>query len=162
MGSMTVALIALFVLALTLVVVPRIRRAGRRTVSPRRGRGRQRGEHGGRERRQRGLVDGQRLVVERGLDHLQAQQDVALEPLRDDREHVTAVLGAAAHGFHERLGLLLARRLEERVDPALEVDQALGLDPEDQYGGGLQLVGIGHKWHHRGGGDGEPPEGSPQ
>ena len=38
MGEMTVAFIALFVLALTLVVVPRLRRARRRTFAPRRGR----------------------------------------------------------------------------------------------------------------------------
>ena len=72
---------------------------------------------------QRRLVDRQPLGVERRLDHLQALQAVALEPLRDDRDHVPARLDAGADRIDQRLALFLGRRLEERVDAALAVDQ---------------------------------------
>ena len=72
------------------------------------------------------------LVVERGLDHLQPQQAVALEPLGHDRDHVAAGLRAGADGLDERLALFLGGRLEERVDAALAVDEPLGLEAEDQ------------------------------
>ena len=92
----------------------------------------ERGQHRRGQRRQRGLVDRHALVVERRLHHLQAQQAVALEPLGHDRDDVAAGLRAGADGLDERLALFLRGRLEERVDPALAVDQPLGLEADDQ------------------------------
>jgi hypothetical protein len=88
-------------------------------------------------------------------------------------QNVAAGLAAGSHGFDERFGLLLCWSLEEGVDAPLAVDQPLGLDPENQDGRrgralfrihrSLRLVGMGHKWHHKAGGNiGGPPGGAPQ
>ena len=97
-------------------------------------------------------------------DHLQPQQAVALEPLGHDREDVAARLRAGADGLDERLGLFLGGRLEEGVDAPLAVEEPLGLEPDDQKRGLLDvpartyrrliLVSGGHESHHRDGGKG--------
>ncbi|CAA9533834.1 MAG: hypothetical protein AVDCRST_MAG30-4025 [uncultured Solirubrobacteraceae bacterium] len=117
----------------------------------RRDRGGEGGQHGGRERRQRGAVDRQPVRVERGADHLQAHERGGLEPVRDDRADVAAGVDARGHRLDHDLRLLARGRLDEGVDPALGSEEPLRFEAEredDRPHGRLRLRGrIRHRAH---------------
>ena len=71
--------------------------------------------------------------VEHRAHHRDALDRLAPDPVGHDRDHAAALLEPGPHRLDEHADLLLPRRLEERVDPALGVEQPLRAQPEDEH-----------------------------
>ena len=104
------------------------------------GRG-QRGQHGRGERRQRGPVHGDALACRASSAPCRGARRPRPEPLRLIADHAAAGLEARTRAPRPHDRPAPARRLEERVDPALGVDAALRPQAEHEDHRRLMLAG---------------------